>query len=111
MLNSLELENKKLMERLNVKIESDANNLYSKTKDAEIEQRAMKLKLSVAGLEQVKTRWAQKQKEGWTREHLCTEASQFAEPDRNWEELFNLRSYALNCTPETLDRFLRDKNE
>ena len=43
----------------------------------------MKLKLSVAGLEQVKTRWAQKQKEGWTREHLCTEASQFAEPDTN----------------------------
>ena len=41
MLNSLELENKKLMERLNVKIELDANNLYSKTKDAEIEQRAM----------------------------------------------------------------------
>lgn len=70
----------------------------------------MKLKLSVAGLEQVKTRWAQKQKEGWTREHLCTEASQFAEPDTNWEELFNLRSYALNCTPETLDRFLRREN-
>ncbi|WP_013334903.1 ATP-binding protein [Gloeothece verrucosa] len=67
----------------------------------------MKVKLSETGHEQIKTRWTQKQKEGWTREHLCTEASQFAEPDTPWKEFFNVRRYALNCTPETLDRFLR----
>lgn len=76
----------------------------------------MKLKLSVAGLEQVKTRWAQKQKEGWTRKYLCTEASQFAKPDGNWEEISNdpahtyYSYYADNCSPETLDHFLRGKN-
>ncbi len=71
----------------------------------------MKLKLSVAGLEQVKTRWAQKQKEGWTREHLCKEASQFCQPRIDWVEDLDYRfSYANSCSPETLDRFLRGKN-
>ena len=71
----------------------------------------MKLKLSVAGLEQVKTRWAQKQKEGWTREHLCKEASQFCQPRIDWVEDLDYRfSYANSCSPETLDHFLRGKN-